>query len=482
MIAYIGNDYFVYTREESEHAMHIEDTPILSSAISLLREENERRTAEGLSTGVYVLTLGCQQNEADSERLRGYAALMGYTPVSAPEEASLILINTCAIREHAEQRALSLIGRMKHEKAARRDVLIGVVGCMAAEPHRVEELRKRYPYVDFTMDPASMESLPLLILDRKRGKPRRFLTGDTCPPVTEGIPVVRDSDHRAYVSIMYGCNNFCSYCIVPYVRGRERSRDAAAVESEVRELVSRGYREITLLGQNVNSYRGGVDFATLLSRLDAIPGEFVLRFMTSHPKDVSDDLIRVIAEGTHIERHFHLPVQSGNDRILAAMNRHYSLEQYMTVVKKLRAAMPDIVLTTDVIVGFPSETEEEFEDTLRLLDRVRFDMVFSFIYSPRAGTPAAQREDFVPAEVQSERFSRLLRAQDGYALERAKSYVGKIVRVLVDAPGDKNGLAKGRTSGGKLVHFDADAACVGSFLWVEIDRAEPYALYGTVKK
>ncbi len=462
--------------------MHIFDDSRLVSATELLAKENAVRKEKGLPTGVFILTLGCQQNEADSERLYGYAAMMGYEKVDAPKDAALILVNTCAVREHAEKRALSLIGQMKHEKTARRDVLIGVVGCMAAEAHRVDELRRRYPYVDFTMSPASVEQLPLLILSRKEGKPRQFLTGEECPPVTEGIPVVRENRHRAYVSVMYGCNNFCSYCIVPYVRGRERSRDHAAVEREVRTLVEEGYKEITLLGQNVNSYKGGMDFATLLSRLDKIPGDYILRFMTSHPKDVSDDLIRVIAEGEHIEKHFHLPVQSGNDRILAAMNRHYDLDRYLSVVKKLRAAVPDIVLTTDVIVGFPSETEEEFEDTLRLLSEVQFDLVFSFIYSPRSGTPAEKSDEFVNPDVQSERFRRLLATQDGHALARSSAYVGKTVRVLVDAPADKNGLAKGRTNGGKLVHFEASESDVGTFLSVTIDRAEPYALYGTVKR
>ncbi len=429
-----------------------------------------------------VITFGCQQNEADSERMRGMARAMGYTLTEALEKCDLVLVNTCAIREHAEKRALSTIGQLKHRKAENRQMLIGVCGCMMAEEHRVEEIRRRYPYVDFTVEPSSLHKIPAIIYERLTTKKRVFATEILAPnPPVEGLPVVRTHPYRAYVSIMYGCNNFCSYCIVPYVRGRERSRMSADIIQEVRELVASGCRDITLLGQNVNSYRGDCDFAELLSRLDAIPGDYLLRFMTSHPRDVSDKLIDVMAHGTHIAHQFHLPVQSGSDRILRAMNRHYDLARYQSIVEKLRSAMPDIVLTSDVIVAFPGETEEEFEATLALLSEVQYDMIYSFIYSPRAGTPAAQMADAVPPDVASARMRRLLDTQDDIASRVARRYDGACLRVLSD--GESKGSAavySGRTDGGRLVHFTAPAPHTGEFVRVKIERAEPFALYGTL--
>lgn len=463
--------------------MRIEENPELLFYINALRTENEKDAEDGKPHRLFVMTFGCQQNEADSEKIRGYAESFGYRRAQAPEDADLILYNTCAIREHAEQKALSLIGRMKHLKEKNPAILVGVCGCMTAEAHRVEELRTRYPYVDFTLDPATISRLPEVIYKKKTEKKRLFFRGEEKPENVEGIPVQRELRHRAFVSIMYGCNNFCSYCIVPYVRGRERSRASADIMAEVKKLVADGCRDITLLGQNVNSYAGDCDFATLLSRLDGIPGDYVLRFMTSHPKDVSDDLIRVMAESTHIERHFHLPVQSGSDAVLRAMNRHYDRAHYLSIVKKLREAMPDIVLTTDIIVGFPGETEEDFSATLSLMDEVRFDMIYSFIYSPRKGTPAAERADAVPKDVQSRRFRELLSAQDNYAASCSAPYVGKTLRVLCDGPSKERGdIYSGRTSGGKLVHFTSSPDKIGGFVTVKIDRAEPYALYGTVQE
>ena len=430
--------------------------------------------------GVYIETLGCQQNEADSERLYGYAERMGYVRVSLPDAASLILVNTCAIREHAEKRALSLVGQMKHRKETDRTTLIGVTGCMSAEAHRVDELRRRYPYVDFTLAPSELHRLPEAIARRIGGEKRQFFAAVERPSIVEGIPVSRTHAHRAYVSIMYGCNNFCSYCIVPYVRGRERSRCAIDIENEVRASVAGGARDVTLLGQNVNSYAGDCDFATLLRRLDAIEGDFVLRFMTSHPKDVSDALIAVVATGKHIEPHFHLPVQSGSDRILRAMNRHYDRARYLSIVERLRRAKPDIVLTTDVIVGFPGESDEDFDLTMSLIDEVRFDMIYSFLYSPRKGTPAAAMTP-VPDDVKAARFQRLLTAQDGYAAEAQARYLGQRVRVLVDGRSKENEkIYSGRTDAGKLVHFEATDTDLYRFVTVEIDRCPPYALYGHI--
>ncbi len=453
-----------------------------TAAVAWVEAENRILAQRGAVPRYHVITFGCQQNEADSERIRGMAEQMGYLPAKEPEDASLIVINTCAIREHAELRALSVIGRCKKIKERDRSVVIGVCGCMTAQARRVEQLKRSYPYVDFTLEPSSMHLLPQAVASVRREHRRRFSLGEGVSEAVEGMPIVRSARHRAYVSIMYGCNNFCSYCIVPYVRDRERSRDSGEIVNEVRTLIGQGARDITLLGQNVNSYRGDCDFPTLLSRLDALEGDFILRFMTSHPKDVSARLIEVIAGGRHIAPHFHLPVQSGNDRILARMNRHYDRAHYLATVEKLRRAMPDIAITSDIIVGFPGETEEEFSDTLSLIDAVGFDMVYSFIYSPRKGTPAAEMEDQISDGVKGERMRRLLETADAAALARAKPYEGKTLRVLVDGE-SKNGGAgmySGRTDQNKLVHFAATPEDVGQFRRVRIERADGYVMHGQI--
>ena len=430
----------------------------------------------------YVLTFGCQQNEADSEKLRGMALEMGYRLTDDPEAASLLLVNTCAIREHAELRALSIIGGYKHIREKRPDAVIGVCGCMAAEAHRSDELRRRYPYVSFTLAPGELHRLPERVL-RALGRKRTFEPTDpaTYPAPVEGLPAVRTSRHRAWVSIMYGCNNYCTYCIVPYVRGREQSRPSDAVYAEVKELVSRGVRDITLLGQNVNSYRSDCDFAALLRRLSAIPGDFLLRFMTSHPKDVPEELIRAIGECEKIAPHFHLPLQSGSDEVLSRMNRRYSTARYLETVDALRAARPGIALTSDIIVGFPGETDADFEATLDMLRRVRFDMIYSFIYSPRKGTPAATYPDAVPPSVSRERMERLLALQGELAREAAEPYLDTVCRVLVDEPSKdgRKGVMSGRTDTGKLVHFTTENAEIGRYARIRIERAEAFALYGS---
>ncbi|MBQ2719557.1 MAG: tRNA (N6-isopentenyl adenosine(37)-C2)-methylthiotransferase MiaB [Clostridia bacterium] len=449
-------------------------------AMEDVRRENEKRARRGEPLGVFVLTFGCQQNEADSEKLLGLASMMGYRPVETPEEAALLLVNTCAVREHAEKKVLSIIGGLQHHKK-KNGALIGVVGCMAAEEHRLEELKKSYPYVDVTLDPASLARLPEAIAKRLSGGGRSFLRTEEAT-LAEGIPPCRRDSRRASVSIMYGCNNFCSYCIVPYTRGRERSRSAEAILSEVRALAEGGAREILLLGQNVNSYAGECDFATLLSRLARVDGDFIIRFMTSHPKDVSDRLIEVIGREEKIAPAFHLPLQSGSDRILRAMNRRYDTARYLATVDKLRAARPGIVLTSDIIVGFPGETEEDFEATLNVLRTVRYDMVYSFLYSRRRGTPAATMEGYLSEEVRADRMRRLLDLQTSISAEIGKTYEGRTLRVLVDGPSKNPELYSGRTEGGKLVHLKATPADVGEWKTVHIDRADAYAMYGTVKE
>ena len=463
--------------------MNVRENAQLQGCLEKIKEKNRRDAENGRTRYVYVQTFGCQQNEADGEKLRGMAEEMGYVYTADAAQADLILLNTCAVREHAELKALSIIGNCKRLRERNPELIVGVCGCMTAQQQRVDQLKKGYPYVTFTLEPASLHMLPLALCRVMEEKRRRFLLGEDDGEVAEGVPVTRTHKHRAYVSIMYGCNNFCTYCIVPYVRGRERSRESTCVVAEVKGLVESGCRDITLLGQNVNSYRSDCDFAGLLEKICALPGDFLVRFMTSHPKDVSARLIAVMAK--HPQRmapHFHLPLQSGSDRILAAMNRRYTTAHYLCIVDKLRAAMPHVTLTSDIIVGFPGESEEDFAATLDMLRRVRFDMVYSFLYSPRSGTPAAERtEDFVPDEVKGERFSRLLALQDEIALEANRRYEGETLRVLTDSISRGDSLMySGRTAAGKLVHFPATQGAIGEFVHVRIERADPYALHGVM--
>lgn len=458
------------------------------SCIKIIRQKNDSYFEEtGIRRGAFALTLGCQQNEADSERLMGIAQDMGYEVVDTPDAADLIVVNTCAIREHAEKRALSLVGQYKHLKAKNPDLFICICGCMVAQEHRINDIKMRYPYVDLLFGPSSLYKFPELLLEKmQRGKRVLRADGDEYP-VAEGFSVKRQSGFKAWVSVMYGCNNFCSYCIVPYVRGRERSRDKECIIAEVRELVEAGYKDITLLGQNVNSYgkdiEGGYDFADLLYELDLIEGDYILRFMTSHPKDATRKLIDVMAASRHVARQFHLPLQSGSDRVLKLMNRRYDFLKYMGIVDYIREKMPDATITSDIIVGFPTETEEDFEATLHALEAVRFDMIFSFIYSPRKGTPAAEMEGQIPKEMQSARFDRLLKTQNAISLELNRPYENKVVRVLCEGRSKNDDCVfSGRTEGGKIVFFDACDSDTGRFLDVVIERADTFALYGKIIK
>ncbi len=428
----------------------------------------------------HVITLGCQQNEADSEKIRGMARMMGYEITDTPDKADLIVVNTCAVRQHAELKAFSVIGNFKARKAQNPEAVIAVVGCMAAEPHVAEKIKKSYPFVSFTLEPGMIYKFPELLLRALREKKRSFLFDSDEGNIVEGIEPVRASAHRAWVSVMYGCNNFCSYCIVPYVRGRERSRDSAVVISECKDLIAAGYREITLLGQNVNSYKSDMDFADLLESVAKIPGDFVLRFMTSHPKDVSDKLIEVVGKYTgKIAPSFHLPLQSGSDSILKVMNRTYTTEKFLDTVRKLRSTVPAISITSDIIVGFPGETEEDFSATLNMLSTVRFDMVYSFIFSPREGTKAAKMENQIDSSVKSERMSRLLALQDDIAHENNEAYVGTIQRVLVDSISKRSdsSVYSARTLTNKLVHFESNENHIGKFIDVKITRAGAYDLF-----
>ena len=452
--------------------------------LDYIRSDNMRYFKENkVKREAFILTFGCQQNEADSEKLSGMAEFMGYKIVDSPENASLIIVNTCAIREHAEQKALSTIGQFKHIKEKNPELIIAVCGCMVGQEHRQNDIKFKYPYVNFIFGTASLHRLPELLYRAMTEKKRFYHTEEPTLTVAEGMPIKRNDPYKAWVSVMYGCNNFCSYCIVPYVRGRERSRHPDDIYYEVKDLVESGYKEITLLGQNVNSYGKNCDFdcdfAKLLKRLASIEGDYKIRFMTSHPKDATKELVDVMAENEHIAKHFHLPMQSGSDKILKAMNRHYDREKYLDTVRYIREKMPDCSLTSDIIVGFPGESEADFEDTLDMLKTVKFDMLYSFIYSPRKGTPAAEMDEQIPKEIQGERFNRLLELQNKIALEKNSELVGKTVKVLCDgeSKNDKSTYS-GRTETNKIVFFEGIPSDRGRYVDIKIERAEAFALYG----
>ena len=432
----------------------------------------------------FVRTFGCQQNEADGERILGQLVACGYTPAETLEEADMVILNTCAIREHAEQRVLGVIGSMKKQKEKNPHMLMGMCGCMAQEPHRQELLLKSYPFVDFLFGTDMHHRIPQIVkeaLDARKQKQfvSRLPHGEF-GVIAEGEPLCRDSFYKAKVSVMYGCNNFCSYCIVPYVRGHERSRESAHILREVEGLVQAGYRDIMLLGQNVNSYKGELTFPELLDKCASFEGEYWVRFMTSHPKDASPELVRVVAENQKVSRHFHLPFQSGNDRILTAMNRRYSREVYLEKALAIKEQVKDVSLTSDVIVGFPTETEAEFLDTVSLVEQVGFDMLYTFIYSPRKGTVAEKMEGHIPHEEQVRRFEYLSQVQNRIAQKNNDAFVGRTLRVLSEGVNEK-GIPTGRSSGNKIVTFDTPVP-EGSFCNVKIDTAKQYALSGTIIK
>jgi len=448
--------------------------------ISLVKALNEGKTL-----CAHVITFGCQQNERDSETILGYLTEMGYNPTDDPEIADIIILNTCAIREHAEVKALSMLGRYKGQKKKNPDLIVGVVGCMAAEPHRAEMLKKDFHYVTFTLEPNMLHRIPELIYKKITDGKRSFVFGADEGDIYEDAPSVRKSNHRAWVSIMYGCNNFCSYCIVPYVRGRERSRRSEDILSECRELVASGVKEITLLGQNVNSYKADISFPELISKVAEIEGNFIIRFMTSHPKDTSSELILVMKKHhPKIAPFFHLPLQSGSNSILKAMNRTYTREKYLDIAKELKDSIPGIALSTDVIIGFPGETDEDFRDTIDILQTVGFDNVYAFLYSPREGTKAAKMTPTVEREVKDKRMAELLALQDKLSLEKNMLYENCVEKVLVDSFEMRDGkrICSSRTLTNKLVYFESNDANVGDFVEIKIEKACPYHLLGRAER
>ena len=418
-----------------------------------------------------VITYGCQQNVSDSERLKGILSLCGYEFTEDTQQADLVLYNTCAVRGHAEDRVYGNVGAMKHNKRRDPDMIIGVCGCMAQQKSVCERFRKSYRHVDIVFGTQVQHRLPEFIYKVLCGE-RVFEISLDNKEIVENVPIRRDGTVKGWLPVMYGCNNFCTYCIVPYVRGRERSRDPEQVVNEAREMVKAGFKEIMLLGQNVNSYgkdsEHGVDFAELLRRINDIEGDFRIKFMTSHPKDCTERLLDAMRDCEKVVRHLHLPFQSGSSRILKLMNRRYDREGYLSLIKAARERMPDIALTSDIIVGFPGETYEDFCETLSLVNEVKFTSLFTFIFSPREGTPAASMDDPISREEKGRWFNELLKTQEKINAEVLEEMIGKEYRVLCEGEGLEEGMLVGHTDGGVTVEFSGSREMINNLVNVRV--------------
>lgn len=435
---------------------------------------------------LYLHSFGCQQNVNDGEMLRGVLHQLGFEDCDSPDGADMILFNTCAVREHAEQRVLGNIGALKPLKEKNSKLLIAVCGCMTQQKSVVDKLKKSYPYVDLVFGVNYIDRLPQMLAEKLTSRKKMMLAPQERNDIVEGLPVQRESTFRAWLPIMYGCDNYCTYCIVPYVRGRERSRQTQDIVNDFTSLVEAGYKDITLLGQNVNSYGKGlegnrVDFADLLRLLDAVPGDYRIRFMTSHPKDASRKLIDTIAGGTHICKHLHLPVQSGSNHILAEMNRRYTVEDYRALIDYAKRSVPEMTFSSDVIVGFPGETEDDFLATLALIEEVRYMQLFTFIYSKRSGTRAAEMADATPYREKTMRIARILKAQESIVDQLCAAYHGTVQRVLVEGAGREEGVLTGRLENNMIVEFAGDTGLVGSFAQVRIDSNKGAVLKGALE-
>ena len=478
----------------------------------------------------HIITFGCQMNEHDSETMAGLLKNEGCSHAEDRSDADIVIINTCSVRENADKRFFGTLGQLKEQKARRPGFIACVCGCMMQQEHIVRDVKQKYPWVDLVFGTHNIDELPDMLreLEENRGhipatdpepmsrqeynvakheirssrQSRVIRVYEDREDIVEGLPSERLYDHKAFVNIMYGCNNFCTYCIVPYTRGREKSRRPEDILDEVKKIVSEGVREVTLLGQNVNSYRGASeggddaywDFPDLIYGLNEIEGLDRIRFMTSHPKDMSDRLILAFAECEKLCKYIHLPVQAGSSRILERMNRRYDRDGYIELVEKLRETVPEITISTDIIVGFPGETEEDFADTLDLVERIRYDSAFTFLYSPRKGTPAAEYEDQIPEAVKHERFDRLVDVMNRISVEKNREYIGRTLEVLVDGPakkaerdgedgsGDTRTLMMaGRTDGFKLVDFPGDISMAGHMVKVRIEDAKTFSLSGELE-
>lgn len=429
-----------------------------------------------------LVTFGCQMNVHDSEKIAGLLEALGYRPAERGKEADLYLFNTCCVRENPERRLFGRLRKLEEVKARRPRTIIGVCGCMVQQPHIQEQIRRDYPQVDLVFGTHNLHRLPELLTRAEQGE-RVIEVWPEAAEVVEDLPVRREGRLKAYVNISFGCDNYCSYCIVPYVRGRYRSRDFDRIVQEVAALAQEGYKEVTLLGQNVNAYGrdlpGRPEFADLLWALNAQPGLERIRFTTSHPRDVSPRLLEALQRAEKVCEHLHLPLQAGSDRILQAMNRGYTSADYLKLVERARAAVPDLALTTDLIVGFPGETEEDFAKTLEMVRRVEFDSAFTFLYSPRVGTPAAELPEQVEEEVKKERIYRLIQVQEEISRQKNEALVGSIQEVLVEGESRTNPrMLAGRTRTNKMVHLAGDKSLTGELVLVKITEARTWTLYG----
>lgn len=435
----------------------------------------------------HILTWGCQMNLHDTEVISGVLQKMGYCPADNLKEADIIILNTCCVRENAEKKVYGRLGHLKQFKQRNPNLIIGICGCMVQQPHVVEYITEHFPYVDLIFGIHNVHKLPQLIENAKLANMTVIETSGDYSAVEENLPIEREDKVKAWVTITYGCNNFCTYCIVPYVRGREKSRKPQDIIKEVEELAKQGFKEINLLGQNVNSYGkdlgGEVTFPALLRRLNEIDGIERIRFTTSHPKDLSDELIEAMRDCEKVCEHIHLPVQAGSNKILEAMNRRYTREHYMKLVEKLRNAIPGIAISTDIIVGFPGETEEDFQDTLDLVKRIEFDQAFMFAYSKRKGTPAAEMENQVDEEVKKDRLNRLMKLQDSISAKKNKSLKDQTVEVLVEGISRNNpNRLTGRTRTNKVVNFEGPEEYIGKIVKVKITEPHTWSLIGELLK
>ncbi len=446
---------------------------------------NEIKNIIGEGKYAYVRSFGCQLNISDGEKIKGLLMQMGYNFTDDEAKADLIILNTCAVRENAEDRVFGIVGSMKKLKEIKPSLIIGISGCMTAQAHIAEKIRKSYPQVDFVVGTSAISSIPKLLFDCLRGE--KFGVDIAEYDDFSEVEQVRESKFKASVPIMFGCNNFCTYCIVPYVRGRERSRKQEDIVTEVRDLVQNGYKEVMLLGQNVNSY--GNDFGEkgafpkLLRELNKIEGDFVIRFMSSHPKDATEELIDTIFECNKVAKHLHLPLQSGSSDVLARMNRRYTVEKYLEIVEYIRSRDSGFSLTTDLIVGFPDETDADFQATLDVIKRVKYDNIYSFIYSKRSGTKAAEMADFTSDEVKSARMRELLELQREISTENYKRFIGKRMRVLVDDVSKKRkGYVTGKSNEYIIVEFEGDETLIGRFVDIEVTDSMNWAVIGKMVK
>ena len=444
--------------------------------------EKVKKINENKNKMYYILTMGCQLNENDSEKLIGIMEEMGYTKSDDIKNADLYVINTCCVRENAEEKLFGKLGELKKIKE-NKNIVIAIGGCMMQEEHITEKIKKSYPFVDVVFGTHTLHKFPedlyTAITKNKKVKDVIDIDGE----IYEGLPVKRSSNRQASVIIMYGCNNFCSYCIVPYVRGRERSRKPEDILNEIKELAKEGYREITLLGQNVNSYKGGgnYNFANLLEDVDKIEGIEVIRFVSPHPKDFTDDVIDVISKSSKISRLIHVPLQSGSTKVLKEMNRKYTKEQYLDLIKRIRNKIPDVLFSTDIIVGFPGETEEDFEDTIDVVKQVNFEQIFMFIYSRRVGTRADKMENQIPEEIKHKRFDRLKQVFEERVEENNKKYVGTTQKILVEGYSKNNqDMLTGRTDTNKVVIFEGPEKLIGKIINIKIISEHKWYLKGEV--